>query len=28
VGLSIHGLYWILLSANRKGVKKRDYRAN
>ncbi|ECP6752760.1 DNA-binding protein, partial [Salmonella enterica subsp. enterica serovar Enteritidis] len=20
--------YWILLSANRKGVKKRDYRAN
>ncbi|EBA3434859.1 DNA-binding protein, partial [Salmonella enterica] len=26
--LSIHGLYWILLSANRKGVKKRDYRAN
>ncbi|EAN2387116.1 DNA-binding protein, partial [Salmonella enterica] len=24
----IHGLYWILLSANRKGVKKRDYRAN
>ncbi|EBJ4952128.1 DNA-binding protein, partial [Salmonella enterica] len=23
-----HGLYWILLSANRKGVKKRDYRAN
>ncbi|EAW0728198.1 DNA-binding protein, partial [Salmonella enterica] len=22
------GLYWILLSANRKGVKKRDYRAN
>ncbi|EBS6707765.1 DNA-binding protein, partial [Salmonella enterica subsp. enterica serovar Enteritidis] len=21
-------LYWILLSANRKGVKKRDYRAN
>ncbi|EAX1582024.1 DNA-binding protein, partial [Salmonella enterica] len=25
---SIHGLYWILLSANRKGVKKRDYRAN
>ncbi|ENB1790680.1 DNA-binding protein, partial [Salmonella enterica] len=28
VGLSTHGLYWILLSANRKGVKKRDYRAN
>lgn len=26
--LSTHGLYWILLSAGRKGVKKRDYRAN